>query len=160
MLPEETPFLVRLQSCFGELPNHHTRSPRRQASAQKPPRSRRERSRIAQGGAQRTLGHHPPRGLVSRSAAPKPPHSHTSNPCPLWHQKERAGTLKVPALFLHQLPRGVQYLQDLVSLSRRLRVSTLSTTFSTSVRKKLLEGCTTATCVPVWPSAEAISFQR
>src|SRR5581483_3516644 len=43
----------------------------------------------------------------------------------------------------------------------RLRFSTLSTTFSPSGRKKLLAaGCCTATCVPVWPRAEAISFQR
>jgi hypothetical protein len=42
----------------------------------------------------------------------------------------------------------------------RFRLSTFSTTFSTSVRKKLFACCGTATCVPGWPSAEAISFQR
>lgn len=51
--------------------------------------------------------------------------------------------------FAHS-PGSLDSNQDLVSLSRRLRVSTLSTTFSTSVRKKLLlVACTTATWVPV-----------
>jgi hypothetical protein len=42
----------------------------------------------------------------------------------------------------------------------RFLLSTFSTTFSTSVRKKLLAGWGTATWVPEWPNAKAISFQR
>src|ERR1017187_10043427 len=70
--------------------------------------------------------------------------------------EEKGWTCQSPALFFL---RYATRAYDFDSLFCKLRFNTLSTTFSTSVRKKLLAGCCTATWVP-WPNAAAISFQR
>ena len=78
---------------------------------------------------------------------------------PRRHQNQKATASTAAFSFFQSL---IAILCLYVSDSRPFifRASTFSTTRSTSERKKLLAGCCTATLVPVWPSAEAISFQR